>query len=66
MARVEQQTGLIKALQALKTFQNAGVAPVLHGGTILGANNTKLLVQNGFLEQVIKGWYIPLKQEIVI
>jgi len=59
MSKAKQQSPLAKALQALKTLQDAGAVSVLHGTTILGACNTKQLVQNGFLEQVIKGWYIP-------
>lgn len=59
MARTKQQSALAKALQALKSLQDTGAASVLHGSSILGASNTRQLVQNGFLEQVLKGWYIP-------
>jgi len=59
MNRTRQQSALAKALQALKALQETHAASVLHGSSLLGASNTKQLVKNGFLEQVLKGWYIP-------
>ena len=46
------------ALRALKNQQDFGVGNVFHGCDVLGAVNTRVLLQNGFLEHVIKGWYI--------
>lgn len=46
------------ALRALKNQQDSGVGSVFHGSGVLGVANTKILLQNGFLEQVLKGWYI--------
>ena len=59
MAVTRQQSALAKALQALKSLQDEHAVAVVHGSDVLGAENTKVLVENGFLEQVIKGWYIP-------
>ena len=53
-----KNTDLVKALQSLKRLQNETSSPVLRGQSILGATQTKTLVQNGFLEPVIKGWFI--------
>lgn len=49
---------LALALRALKSQQDSGVGSVFHGSGVLGAANTKILLRNGFLEQVLKGWYI--------
>ena len=59
MAVTKQQSALAKALQALKSLQDEHAVAVVHGSEVLGADNTNVLVENGFLEQVIKGWYIP-------
>lgn len=53
-----QPSELAIALRALKNQQESGVGSVFRGNGILGASNTKILLQNGFLEQVLKGWYI--------
>lgn len=50
---------LAQALEALKTLQEAGPCFAIRGGAILGSANTKVLLENGFLESVMKGWYIP-------
>ena len=59
MAGEKQQSALAKALQALKSLQDEHAVAVVHGSEVLGAGHTKVLVENGFLEQVIRGWYIP-------
>jgi len=56
--RTNRQSELAQALQVLKSLQDAGIGTVLHGNDALGASKTKLLLQNGFIEQVLKGWYI--------
>ena len=59
MAGEKQQSALAKALLALKSLQDEHAVAVVHGSEVLGAGHTRVLVENGFLEQVIKGWYIP-------
>ncbi len=55
---LRKNTTLVKALQALKRLQNETASPVLRGQSILGSTQTKALIQNGFLEPIIKGWFI--------
>ena len=59
METAEQQSALAKALQSLKSLQDANRVFAIHGSEVLGASNTSVLVENGFLEPVIRGWYIP-------
>ncbi len=55
---VRSHSILADALEALKKLQDSGVSAVIRGSEALGARNTKILVEAGFLEQVIRGWYI--------
>ena len=50
---------LAASLEALKTLQEHQPNLVIKGTSPLGATHTKRLVENGFLQRVIKGWYIP-------
>lgn len=50
---------LAEALEALKTLQEAGSCFAIKGMKTLGEVNSRILLENGFLEEVIKGWYIP-------
>ena len=50
---------LAEALEALKTLQDAGPCYAIKGMKTLGEVNSRMLLENGFLEEVIKGWYIP-------
>ena len=50
MAVTKQQSALAKALQALKPLQDEHAVAVVHGSEVLGADNTKVLVENGFLQ----------------
>ena len=50
MAVTKQQSALAKALQALKSLQDEHAVAVVHGSEVLGADNTKVLVENGFLQ----------------
>ena len=54
-----KRDSLAKALEALKKLQDAGSCFAIKGAEKLGAANTKTLLENGFLEEVIRGWYIP-------
>lgn len=53
---------LAASLEALKTLQEHQPNLVIKGTSPLGATHTKRLVDNGFLQRVIKGWYIPAWQ----
>ena len=50
---------LAEALEALKSLQDAGPCYAIKGMKTLGETNSRMLLENGFLEEVIKGWYIP-------
>lgn len=50
---------LAESLEALKTLQEQQPNLVIKGTSTLGTTHTKRLVDNGFLQRVIKGWYIP-------
>ena len=50
---------LAEALEALKTLQDRGPCYAIKGMKTLGEVNSRMLLENGFLEEVIKGWYIP-------
>lgn len=50
---------LAESLEALKTLQEHQPNLIIKGTTQLGATHTKRLVDNGFLQRVIKGWYVP-------
>ena len=50
---------LAEALEAMKTLQDRGPCYAIKGMKTLGEVNSRMLLENGFLEEVIKGWYIP-------
>ena len=50
---------LADSLNVLKQYQETHESSVIQGMKVLGDTHTKRLIQNGYLEQVIKGWYIP-------
>ena len=50
---------LAEVLEALKKLQDAGPCYAIKGMKTLGETNSRMLLENGFLEEVIKGWYIP-------
>ena len=58
MATIQEK--LAESLEILKTFQDAhGDNLVIQGADTLGRTHTERLVNSGYLQMVIKGWYIP-------
>lgn len=58
MATIQEK--LAESLKVLKAYQDAhGDNLVIHGADTLGRTHTERLVNNGYLQMVIKGWYIP-------
>lgn len=57
MASIQEK--LADSLLALKEFQDKSKTPIIKGLKLLGETHTKRLLQNGYLEQIIKGWYMP-------
>ena len=57
MASVQEK--LADSLSVLKQYQDTHENGIIQGSNVLGATHTKRLIQNGYLEQVIKGWYMP-------
>ena len=54
------QEKLAESLAVLKEYQDKHPDNlVIKGMSILGRTHTKRLVDNGYLQMVIKGWYIP-------
>lgn len=54
------QEKLTESLTALKEYQDThGENLVIRGAETLGRTHTERLVANGYLQMVIKGWYIP-------
>lgn len=43
----------------MKKLQDAGPCYAINGMAVLGERNTRVLLENGFLENVLRGWYIP-------
>lgn len=52
---------LADSLQVLKSLQDAGVVAVRSAN--LGRTHRERLVRNGFLHEVMKGWYIPARYD---
>jgi len=50
---------LAKSLESLRTLQDRGVVAVRSGD--LTRTHQERLVKNGFLQEVMKGWYIPAR-----
>lgn len=57
MASIQEK--LADSLSILKEFQDKNKNPIIKGFKTLGEIHTKRLLQNGYLEQIIKGWYMP-------
>ena len=57
MASVQEK--LADSLSVLKAYQDTHENIIIQGMKTLGETHTKRLIQNGYLEQVITGWYIP-------
>lgn len=57
MASVQEK--LADSLSVLKKYQDTHVNGIIQGLNVLGPTHTRRLIQNGYLEQVIKGWYMP-------
>ena len=53
------QDKLADSLTVLKKYQDKHDNLVINGQQELGQTHTKRLVQNGYLQPVMKGWYIP-------
>lgn len=53
------QEKLADSLSVLKEYQDKGENPIIKGLKTLGETHTKRLLQNGYLEQIVKGWYMP-------
>ena len=54
------QEKLVESLAVLKAWQDGHSDNlVIQGASTLGETHTKRLVDNGYLQMVIKGWYIP-------
>ena len=53
------QVKLAASLQALKDYQDKNPGTVIKGMDALGRTHTQRLLDNGFLEQIIRGWYMP-------
>ena len=58
MATIQEK--LAEALELLKAYQDThGDSLVIQGADTLGRTHTERLVNGGYLQMVIKGWYIP-------
>lgn len=57
MASIQQK--IADSLSVLKNFQDTNDCGIVKGMKTLGETHTKRLIENGYLEQVIKGWYMP-------
>ncbi|MDD6854319.1 MAG: Fic family protein [Prevotella sp.] len=57
MASVQEK--IAESLKVLKDFQDSHDNMIIKGQSTLGETHTKRLLQNGYLQQVIRGWYIP-------
>ena len=53
------QEKLASSLEALKQLQDKTNQLVIKGNDVLGDTHTKRLVSSGFLQEVLRGWYIP-------
>lgn len=58
MATIQEK--LAESMAALKAYQDEhGDNLVIRGVNVLGRTHTERLVSSGYLQMVIKGWYIP-------
>lgn len=56
MASIQEK--LADSLSVLKKYQDENNSDIIQGMKTLGETHTKRLIDNGYLEQVIKGWYM--------
>ena len=62
MATIQEK--LADSLEILKNYQDShGDNLVIQGANTLGRTHTERLVNGGYLQMVIKGWYIPSSPE---
>ena len=57
MASIQEK--LAESLKVLKDFQDTHESMIIKGYQVLGVTHTKRLIQEGYLQQIIKGWYMP-------
>lgn len=57
MASIQEK--LADSLSVLKKYQDENNSDIIQGMKTLGETHTKRLIDNGYLGQVIKGWYMP-------
>jgi len=50
---------LAESLRVLKKYQEENGFSVIRGQEALGVTHTKRLLANGYLQPIIKGWYMP-------
>jgi len=55
------QEKLAEALEALKALQDGGTVAIR--STDLSRLHRERLLKNGFLQEVMKGWYIPARPD---
>lgn len=56
MASIQEK--LADSLSVLKSYQDTHKSSIIQGLKTLGDIHSKRLIKNGYLEQVIKGWYM--------
>lgn len=57
MASVQER--LAESLRVLKVYQDNNRSMIIKGQQVLGVTHTKRLLDNGYLQTIIKGWYMP-------
>lgn len=57
MATVNQR--LAESLRVMKEYQEKNDNSVIHGKNALGTTHTNRLLDSGYLQPIIKGWYMP-------
>lgn len=57
MASIQEK--LADSLGRLKAYQDKNKHSILKGQKALGETHTRRLLQNGYLEPIIRGWYMP-------
>ena len=58
---VGRERGLAESLEVLRAIQQGGAEAIRSGS--LSRIHRERLVKNGFLQEVMKGWYIPTKPD---
>jgi hypothetical protein len=57
MANLQEK--LASSLQVLKEYQDQNGVEIIQGMSALGKTHTQRLINNGYLEQIVRGWYVP-------